>query len=104
MSLKNIQSRTFYLAANKYRLVAKTDQDLNNVYIQYSAGRDDEDFDSLTVKNVKLDGIPLTQVNGEKIGPISLKAGVNTLHIEFNNKEIMALVPTFTMEVKNNEK
>lgn len=104
VSLKNIQSRTFYLAANKYRLVAKTDQDLNNVYIQYSAGRDDEDFDSLTVKNVKLDGIPLKQVNGEKIGPISLKAGVNTLHIEFNNKEIMALVPTFTMEVKNNEK
>ena len=104
VSLRNIQSRTFYIAANKYRLVAKTNEDLSNVYISYSAGRDDEDLDALKIKNVKLEGIPLINVNGDRIGPIALHAGVNTMHIEFDNKEIMAVVPTFTMEVKNDEK
>lgn len=55
----------------------------------------------LFVKNVKMENIPRIDVNSQKIGPISLHQGDNTLFIEFENNEIMALVPVFTMEVTN---
>lgn len=50
---------------------------------------------------MKLENIPRIDVNSQKIGPISLRQGDNTLFIEFENSEIMALVPVFTMEVTN---
>lgn len=53
---------------------------------------------------MKLENIPRIDVNSQKIGPISLRQGDNTLFIEFENSEIMALVPVFTMEVVTNEK
>lgn len=93
--------RTYYIAANKYRLFVDSPKDYSRVFIQYYAGRDDENEDALKVKNYKMDGSPRKDVHGEKIGPVSLKQGPNTLYLEFENEEIMAVIPVFTMEVTN---
>ncbi len=95
------EHRTFHLAASKYRCYINSPKDYDKVYIQYFAGRDDDKQDSLAVKNVKLENVPRMDVNGEKIGPISLKQGSNILYVEFENHEIMAVIPVFTMEVSN---
>lgn len=93
--------RTYYIAANKYRLFVDCPKDYSKVFIQYFAGRDDESQDPLTIKNFKAEGLPRQDVHGETIGPISLKQGANTLYLEFENDEIMAVIPVFTMEVTN---
>ncbi len=95
------EHRTYHLAASKYRCYINSPKDYDKVYIQYFAGRDDDKQDPLAVKNVKLENVPRMDVNGEKIGPISLKQGNNTLYVEFENDEIMAVIPVFTMEVAN---
>ena len=76
----------------------------DRVYIQFYAGRDDDKQDAVSIKNVKVDGMPLMEVHGEKIGPIPIKEGRNNLYIEFENNEIMAVIPVFTMEVTSDEK
>lgn len=43
-------------------------------------------------------------VNGAKAGPVSIESGNNDLYIEFENSEIMAVLPVFTMEVASDEK
>ena len=96
--------RTFYMAGNKYRMYIDSPVAYENVYIHFFAGRDDDKQDSVSVKNVKLEGKPLKDVHGEKIGPITLNQGSNTLYVEFENNEIMAVIPMFTMEVKADEK
>ena len=96
--------RTFYMAANKYRMFIEAPNDYENVYIHFYAGRDDDKQDSVAVKSIKLEGKPLAEVHSEKVGPISLKQGSNTLYVEFENNEIMAVIPVFTMEVVTDEK
>ena len=104
-SIRNIKHRIFYMAANKYRFIVDVDKPIERAFIEFSAGRDDEELDKLVVKNVKAEGTPLAVVNGDKIGPVSLHEGSNTIYVEFDNHEIMALVPSFTMEeVISNEK
>ena len=93
--------RTYYMAGNKYRAYINSPADYENVYIQYFAGREDDKQDHLTIKNVKLEGLPRMDVHGEKIGPISLKAGKNVMYVEFESNEVMAVIPVFTMEVSN---
>lgn len=95
------EHRTFYKAANKYSCYINSPENYDMVYIQYFAGRDDEKQDPLIVKNVKLENEPLKIVGNERIGPISLKAGNNTIYVEFENSEIMAVIPVFTMEVSD---
>lgn len=95
------EHRTYYVAGNKYRCYVNAPRDYERVYIQYFAGRDDDKQDPLSVKNVKLENIPRIDVHGEKIGPISLKQGSNTFYVEFENNEILAVIPMFTMEVSN---
>lgn len=104
VSPKIIDQRIFYKAANKYQFYVNSPQDYSRVFLQFYAGRDDDKNDPVVVKNVKLENIPRIDVNSQKIGPISLRQGDNTLFIEFENSEIMALVPVFTMEVVTNEK
>lgn len=104
VSPKIIDQRIFYKAANKYQFYVNSPQDYSRVFLQFYAGRDDDKNDPVVVKNVKLENIPRIDVNSQKIGPISLHQGDNTLFIEFENSEIMALVPVFTMEVVTNEK
>lgn len=101
ISPKIIEQRIFYKAANKYQFYVNSPQDYSRVFLQFYAGRDDDKNDPVVVKNVKLENIPRIEVNSQKIGPISLHQGDNTLFIEFENSEIMALVPVFTMEVTN---
>ena len=101
VSPKIIDQRIFYKAANKYQFYVNSPQDYSRVFLQFYAGRDDDKIDSIVVKNVKQENIPRMEVNSQKIGPISLHQGDNTLFIEFENSEIMALVPVFTMEVTN---
>lgn len=101
VSPKIIDQRIFYKAANKYQFYVNSPQDYSRVFLQFYAGRDDDKNDPVNVKNVKLENIPRIDVNSQKIGPISLHQGDNTLFIEFENNEIMALVPVFTMEVTN---
>ena len=96
--------RIYYIAGNKYRMHINAPNDYEKVYIQFHAGRDDNKQDAIDIKNVKMEGSPLMDVHGEKLGPISIKEGSNTLYIEFENNEIMAVLPTFTMEVAVNEK
>lgn len=95
------EHRTYYLAANKYRCYINSPKDYEKVYIQFYAGREDEGQDALTIKNVKVENASRYEVHKEKFGPVSLKAGNNTLYIEFENSEIMAVIPVFTMEVSN---
>ena len=102
ISTLNIKDhRTFYLAANKYRLYVDSPSTYENVYIKYYAGREDNRQDALTIKNIKIEGMPRTDVNGERIGPITLNEGKNIIHIEFESNEIMAVIPVFTVEVQN---
>ena len=42
---------------------------------------------------------PLQMVNGTRIGPLMLKQGFNELYIQFENDELMAVTPQFSMEV-----
>lgn len=93
--------RTYYMAGNKYRAYINSPADYDNVYIQYFAGREDDKQDHLTIKNVKIEGLPRMDIHGEKIGPISLKAGKNVMYVEFESNEVMAVIPVFTMEVSN---
>lgn len=95
------EHRTYHVAANTYRCYVNSPRDYEKVYIQYFAGRDDDKQDPLIVKNIKLENVPRMNVNGEKIGPISLKQGSNTLYVEFENDEILAVIPVFNMEVSN---
>ena len=89
------------MAGNKYRLYLNSPQEYSNVYIRYYAGREDNGKDALVIKNVKLENLPLKDVNSEIMGPISLREGDNYIYVEFANEEIMAVIPEFTMEVSN---
>ena len=89
------------MAGNKYRAYINSPADYENVYIQYFAGREDDKQDHLVIKNVKLEDLPRMDIHGEKIGPISLKAGKNVMYVEFESNEVMAVIPVFTMEVSN---
>ena len=74
-------------------------------YLQYYAARDDHSTDAkpLVIKNIKVNGNPVQQVDKDKVGPLQFYAGANTVHVEFENGEIMGVVPVFTMEVRNEE-
>lgn len=93
--------RTFYMAGNKYKAYINSPADYDQVYIQYFAGREDDKEDRLLIKNAKIEGLPRMDIHGERIGPISLKAGKNIMYIEFESNEVMAVIPVFTMEVSN---
>ncbi len=103
VSPKIVEHRIFYMAGNRYQFYINCPEDYSRVFIQFYVGRDDDKNDTIVVKSVKQANIPRVDVNSEKIGPISLQQGSNTLFVEFENNEIMALVPVFTMEI-NNEK
>lgn len=103
-SLSLSDHRTFYMAGNKYHMFINAPKGYDKVYIQFYAGRDDDKQDAVSIKNVKVEGMPLIEVHGEKIGPIPIKEGGNDLYIEFENNEIMAVIPVFTMEVTSDEK
>lgn len=99
VSLTNVRYRIFYLAGNKYRFIVKLDQPVDRMFIEFSAGRDDKKFDKLVVKNIKVEGLPLLDVNAERVGPISLPAKTNVLYVEFDNHEYMAVAPSFMKEI-----
>lgn len=101
VSLNITEHRTYLMAGNKYRLYLNSPQEYSNVYIRYYAGREDNGKDALVIKNVKLENLPLKDVNSEIMGPISLREGDNYIYVEFANEEIMAVIPEFTMEVSN---
>lgn len=101
VSLNITEHRTYLIAGNKYRLYLNSPQEYSNVYIRYYAGREDNGKDTLVIKNVKLENLPLKDVNSEIMGPISLREGDNYIYVEFANEEIMAVIPEFTMEVSN---
>ena len=103
-SLSFADHRTYHMGGNKYRMFINAPKAYDRVYIQFYAGRDDDKQDAVSIKNVKVEGLPLIEVHGEKLGPIPIKEGNNTLYIEFENNEIMAIIPIFTMEVTVNEK
>ena len=103
-SLSLLDHRTFYMAGNKYHMFINAPKGYDKVYIQFYAGRDDDKQDAVSIKNAKVEGMPLMEVHGEKIGPIPIKEGKNDLFIEFENNEIMAVIPVFTMEVTSDEK
>ena len=96
---KITEHRTFYVNENKYRLYINSPEAYDRVFVQYYAGRDDEKQEALVVRNIKSDNFEMHPMNQEKIGPISLKEGSNILDVEFENSEIMAVIPVFTMEV-----
>ena len=103
-SLSLSDHRIFYIAGNKYCLVINSPRNYAKVYIQFYAGRDDEKQDPISIKNIKVGELPLIEVHGEKAGPIPIKSGGNSLYVEFENNEIMAVIPVFTMEVTSDEK
>lgn len=94
-----IEHRIFYMAGNKYQLYVNSAADYEHVYLRFNAGRDDEGNDSVIIKNIKQETTPRLDCNTERVGPLSLKKGVNKIFVEFENHEIMALIPEFTMEV-----
>jgi hypothetical protein len=94
--------RTFYLGGNRYRLFAECSKEYENFYIQYFATRDDLtiDKDPLVIKSIKINNLPSSVVNSTKAGPFKVSEGDNTIHVEFENHELMAVTPVFTAEVK----
>lgn len=96
---KITEHRTFYINENRYRLYINSPKAYDKVFVQYYAGRDDEKQESLVVRHIKGENFEMHPMNKEKIGPISLKEGSNILNVEFENSEIMAVIPVFTMEV-----
>ena len=103
-SLEGIENRIFHLSQNAYRMFIDSPSEYSNVFIQFYAGRDDNDQDSIDIEWVKEENKPRYEVHHSKVGPIELKKGPNTIHVGFENRELMALVPIFTREIKANEK
>ena len=101
LSLNLPEHRTFYLGANKYRLYVNSPKDYDIVYVRYFAGRDDGNQDAIAIKSFKAEGKPRVDVGAYQMGPISMTQGKNVVYIEFENSEIMAVMPVFTMEVSN---
>lgn len=97
------EHRIYYIAANRYRMYINSPANYENIYIQFFAGRDDEKQDGVSVKEIKMEGVPVLEVHGRRVGPISLTKGNNTLYVTFENSEIMAVLPVFTMEVAEDE-
>ena len=98
---KITEHRTFYVSGNKYKLYVNSPEAYEKVFVQYYAGRDDDKQEALVVNNIKSDNFSIQPMNREKIGPISLKEGSNLLEVEFENSEILAVIPVFTMEVSH---
>lgn len=94
-----VSHRIYYVAGNKYRMYVNSPKDYDRVFVQFFAGRDDDGQDPINVKNIKFADKPLTDVHSEKVGPFELKEGGNIMYVEFENSEIMAVIPMFTMEV-----
>lgn len=99
IALNITEHRTFHIDSNKYRLYINSPEVYDNVFIQYYAARDDEKQDALIVKNIKIGSTSMQQMNKEKIGPILINQGTNILDVEFEDSEIMAVIPVFTREV-----
>ena len=98
-----IDHRTYYLGGNRYRLFADCPKEYDNLYIQYYASRDDmsSDSDALVIKSIKVNDDFVVAVDKDKVGPIKMKQGANIVHVEFENHEIMGVLPIFTAEVHN---
>lgn len=93
--------RTFHLSGSKYKLHLVSETNYDNVFVSYKAGREDYGQDILPVANYKQPDSPLVVPSDGRIGPIKLHEGGNDVFIEFESKEILAVTPTFTMEVRN---
>ena len=103
LKIKNIsfeKHRTFAIGGNKYRIIVDSPEDYNNVFMKYYAGREDEGRDSLIIKNIKFENEQLKNINKNISGPFNFKKGKNTMHIEFESNELMALIPEYSVEVK----
>ena len=96
--------RTYYITKDIHRTMIDSPDDYHNVYIQYVTGRDYEGEDSLIVNTVKVNNSPQQVVNGEKIGPIDIKKGINYLYVKFEETGKQSATPTITMEVTNENK
>lgn len=95
------EHRTFRKIANIYQCYINVPVDYDKVVISYYASRDDEKRDPLVIKSYKKENGVSIKVNAKELGPISLKAGSNILYVEFENNEIMAVMPVFSLEVSN---
>lgn len=93
--------RTFHISGPKYKLHLVSEADYEGVYVSYTAGREDQRSDDLPVANYKQTGSGLKTPTDGRIGPIKLHKGGNDIFIEFKSKEILAVTPTFTMEVRD---
>lgn len=98
VSLQFEDHRTFFLGANRYRLFISSPDNFSKVFIQYKAAREDDNSDNVIIKTAKFEDRPLMNVNNETIGPVSIKKGNNIVYLEFENHEIMAVTPSFSME------
>ena len=98
-----VDHRTFLVGGTKYKLHVETEKAYENVYIRYSAGREDNGEDSLQIRDYKQEGKPLVTGPLDQIGPVGLNVGSNDFYIDFVDEEILAVVPVFTMEVRDGE-
>ena len=96
-----IDHRTFLVGGTKYKLHVSSDRDYENVYVRYSAGREDNGEDALQILSYKQEGQPPVRGSFDRIGPITLQKGSNSIFIDFVDKEVLAVMPTFTMEVRD---
>lgn len=96
-------SRTFLLGGNKYKLFIESPRAYENVYVQFQAGREDDRSDAAPIKSVKVEGSPLKEVHGNRVGPLSIKEGENSVFLEFEEHGKLALTPSFSMEVRDEE-
>ena len=95
--------RTFYNEDGEYRVFIDSPQEYDRVYIQYSAGRDDEKEDSVAVISYRIGDEKKDSSEKGYVGPISLQQGENEIFVTFENSETLAVVPVFTMEVVDEE-
>lgn len=98
-----VEHRIFYKTANIYQFYVNSAKDYSNVFVKFYVGRDDGSQDELEIKSYKLADLPKHSGVTKRMGPISIKSGPNTIYVEFNENEIMAVLPEFTMEIKNGD-
>lgn len=95
--------RTFYEKDGIYHMFVDCPEAYENVYVRYYAGRDDGKEDNISVKKCRIGGIEYPINENGIAGPIQLVEGKNDVYIEFMTGEMLAVIPVFAMEVRNEE-
>lgn len=87
--------RVYRIEGNRYHMYINSPKKYDKVNIWFCAAGEDDKQTVLRIKNVSAEGMPLKNFYREKSVPIQIREGDNNLSIEFENSEMLAVVPHF---------